>query len=585
MICEREAAINAFVPQEYWSIKAMLEKEGFAKFEATLARIDGKKAEISNEESATQIVADLKKAEYVVGKVETKEVRRRPYAPFITSTLQQEASRKLRMRPQRTMRLAQNLYEGIEVPGEGSVALITYMRTDSVRISKDAQEAALEYILEKYGKEFYPPNHVNIFKNKRDAQDAHEAVRPTSMEWTPERLAPHLTKEHLALYTLIWNRFLASQMAPAVFDQTTIEINADKKYLLRATGSIVKSQGFLVLYREVSEDNEDGEEEDKSFPPLKKDDGLACKKILPNQHFTKPPPRFTEASLIKALEEQGIGRPSTYATIVDTIQKRKYVDRDKARLAPTDLGTTVNELLIESFPKILDVEFTAKMEEQLDDVEENKIDWQKLLSDFYGPFEDSLATASQKMRNVKAEATPTDEVCEECGKGMVIRWGRFGRFMACSGYPDCRNTKELGGDGEAAEPDEAEKAAAGKTCPTCGGPMIVKRGRTGRFLSCKAYPECKTALPLGIGVDCPEPECEGGEVVERKSKKGRQFYGCSKYPDCTFVSWGKPRKKECPDCGGHFLVEKYTRDGKGTLACPKKGCKYKEEIPEEETVS
>ena len=582
IICEREAAINAFVPVEYWSVKAMLEKEGYAQFEAALAKIDGKKAEISNEEAATEITNDLKKAEYVVGKVETKEVRRRPYAPFITSTLQQEASRKLRMRPQRAMRLAQNLYEGVEIPGEGSVALITYMRTDSVRISKEAQEAALEYILEKYGKEFYPPNHVNIFKNKRDAQDAHEAVRPTSMEWTPERLAPHLTKEHLALYTLIWNRFLASQMAPAVFDQTTIEINADKKYLLRATGSIVKSQGFLVLYKEVSEDNEDNEEEDKSFPPLAVSDALACKKILPKQHFTKPPPRFTEASLIKALEEQGIGRPSTYATIVDTIQKRKYVDRDKARLSPTDLGVTVNGLLIESFPRILDVEFTAKMEEQLDDVEENKIDWKKLLADFYGPFEDSLATAAQQMRNVKAEATPTDEICEECGKGMVIRWGRFGRFMACSGYPDCRNTKELGGDGGAAEPDEAEKAAADKTCPTCGGPMIVKRGRTGRFLSCKKYPECKTALPLGIGVDCPEPDCDGGEVVERKSKKGRQFYGCSKYPDCTFVSWGKPRKKACPDCGGHFLVEKYSRDGKGTLTCPKKGCRYKEDIVEEE---
>lgn len=585
IICEREAAITAFVPQEYWSIKAMLEKEGYAPFEAALARVDGKKAEISNEDGSKQIVADLKKAEYVVGKVETKEVRRRPYAPFITSTLQQEASRKLRMRPQRVMRLAQNLYEGVEIPGEGSVALITYMRTDSVRISKEAQEAALEYILKKYGKEFYPPNHVNVFKNKRDAQDAHEAVRPTSMEWTPERLAPHITKEHLALYTLIWNRFLASQMAPAIFDQTTIEINADKKYLLRATGSIVKSQGFLVLYKEVSEDSENGEDEDKSFPPLKKDDSLACKKILPKQHFTKPPPRFTEASLIKALEEQGIGRPSTYATIVDTIQKRKYVDRDKARLAPTDLGTTVNALLIESFPNILDVEFTAKMEERLDDVEENKVDWQKLLSDFYGPFEDALATAAQQMRNVKAETTPTDEICEECGKGMVIRWGRFGRFMACSGYPECRNTRELGGDGSSsAEPDEAEKAAAGKICPTCGGPMIVKRGRTGRFLSCKKYPECKTALPLGIGIDCPEPDCDG-EVVERKSKKGRQFYGCSKYPDCTFVSWGKPRKKACPDCGGHFLVEKYTRDGKGTLGCPKKGCRYKEDIPDEETDS
>jgi DNA topoisomerase-1 len=584
IICEREEEIKAFVPQEYWTIRAMLEKEGYAPFEALLAKIDGKKAEIPNEETSKQITDALKKANYVVGKVETKEVRRRPYAPFITSTLQQEASRKLRLRPARAMRLAQELYEGVEIPGEGSVALITYMRTDSVRISKEAQEAALEYILQKYGKEFYPPNHVNIYKNKRDAQDAHEAIRPTSIEWTPERLAPHLTKDNLALYTMIWNRFLASQMAPAIYDQTTIEIQAGEKYLLRATGSIVKSQGFLVLYKEESEDNGNGEEEEKSFPPLATNDALACKKIVPKQHFTKPPPRFTEASLIKALEERGIGRPSTYATIVDTIQKRKYVHREKARLSPTDLGITVNGLLIESFPNILDVEFTAKMEEQLDDVEEKKADWQNLLRDFYGPFEDSLATAAQQMRNIKAEITPTEEVCEECGKPMVIRWGRFGRFMACSGYPDCRNTKEIAENGEPAEPDEAERRAAEKKCPTCGGPMVVKRGRTGRFLSCKSYPDCKTALPLGIGVDCPEPDCDG-EVVERKSKKGRLFFGCSKYPDCTFVAWGKPRKKSCPQCGGHYLIEKYARDGKATLGCPTKGCRYKEEMKEEETAS
>ncbi len=583
IICEREEEINAFVPREYWSINALLEKEGYAPFEAVLAKIGGKKAEIPDGELAETISNELKKAQYIVGKVETKEVRRRPYAPFITSTLQQEASKKLRMRPNRTMRMAQDLYEGVEIPGEGSVALITYMRTDSVRISKEAQEAALEYIAKKYGKEYYPPNHVNIFKNKRDAQDAHEAVRPTSMEWTPEKLAPHLSKEHIGLYTLIWNRFLASQMAPAIYDQTTIEIQAGEKYLFRATGSIIKSQGFLVLYKEESEDNGNAEDEEKSFPPMSKGDGLAFKKVIPKQHFTKPPPRYTEATLIKTLEEKGIGRPSTYATIVDTVQKRKYVNRDKGRLNPADLGITVNELLIESFPNILDVEFTAKMEEQLDDVEESKLDWQKVLSDFYGPFEDSLATAAQQMRNIKAEVVPTDEVCEECGKPMVIRWGRFGRFMACSGYPDCRNTKEIAEDGTP-QTDEADKLAEGKTCPTCGGPMAVKRGRTGRFLSCKKYPECKTAMPLSIGVDCPEPDC-GGEVVERSSKKGRQFFGCSRYPDCKFVAWGKPHAKECPQCGSHYLIERYARDGKTTLNCPKKGCRHKEELKEEESAS
>lgn len=582
IICEREAEINAFVQKEYWTIRALLEKQGYSPFEALLAKIEGKKAEIDDEDAAKKISKELKTAKYVVEKVETKEVRRRPYAPFITSTLQQEASKKLRMRPARTMRLAQDLYEGVEIPGEGSVALITYMRTDSVRISKEAQEAALEYILKTYGKAYYPPNHVNVFKNKRDAQDAHEAVRPTSMEWPPERLAPHLSKEYLSLYTLIWNRFLASQMAPAIFDQTTIEIEADGKYMLKATGSIIKSQGFLVLYREESEDNGNGEEGEKSFPPLSAADALSCKKMIPKQHFTKPPPRYSEATLVKALEEKGIGRPSTYATIVDTIQKRKYVLREKGRLSPTDLGVTVNELLVESFPKILDVEFTARMEGQLDEVEERNLDWQRVLSDFYGPFEDSLATAAQKMRDIKKEGIPTEEVCEKCGKPMVIRLGRFGRFMACSGYPDCRNTKEIGEKDGANE--EAEQLAAGKTCPTCDGPMVVKTGRTGRFLSCKKYPECKTALPLGIGVECPEPECDG-EVIERRTGKGRLFFGCSRYPDCKFAAWDRPRLKDCPQCGGNYLVEKYSRDGKATLSCPKKGCKYKEQLKQEEAAT
>ncbi len=533
-----------------------------------------------NEELASRISGELKAGRFIVKSVETKEVRRRPYAPFITSTLQQEAFKKLRMRPARTMRVAQDLYEGVDIPGEGSVALITYMRTDSVRISKEAQEAALEYILKTYGKEYYPPNHVNVFKNKRDAQDAHEAIRPTSMDWTPERLAPHLSKEQLALYTLIWNRFLASQMGPAIYDQTTVEIDADGKYLLRATASVVKCQGFLVLYREETDENGNGEDAEKTFPPLSRNDMLACKKVLPKQHFTKPPPRYTEATLVKALEEKGIGRPSTYATIVETIQKRKYVQRDKGRLLPTDLGCTVNELLVENFPRILDVEFTARMEEQLDDVDEGKIDWQEVLRDFYGPFEDSLATAAQQMRNIKKEGIPTEEVCDKCGKPMVIRWGRYGKFLACSGYPECRNTKEVD-DNDGVSAEEAQELANGKLCPTCGGPMIVKTGRTGRFLSCQKYPDCKTALPLGIGIACPEPECEG-EVVERRSKKGRLFYGCGRYPDCTFASWDKPYDKSCPMCGGKFLVEKYSRDGKHSLKCPKKGCRYKEEIKEEQ---
>jgi DNA topoisomerase-1 len=579
MLCEREDEISKFVTQEYWSIKALLQKEQYAPFEANLAQINGEKAEIADAESAGRIKAELEKSSYKVRNIEAKEVRRRPYPPFTTSTLQQEASRKLRMRPTRTMRVAQELYEGIEIPGEGNVGLITYMRTDSVRISKEAQEAALQYILQRYGKEYYPPNHVNTFKNKRDSQDAHEAVRPTSMEWTPEKLASHLPKESLQLYTLIWNRFLASQMAPAIYDQTTIEIEAGK-YLLRATGSVLRMQGFLVLYIEESEDNGNGEEGDTSFPPVKENDALELKDVLPEQHFTKPPPRYTEASLVKALEERGIGRPSTYATIVDTIQKRKYVEREKGRLLPTDLGCTVNGLLVDNFPKIMDIEFTAKMEEQLDEVEEGKADWQKLLWDFYGPFEDSLATATNQMRNIKKEGVPTEEVCESCGKPMVMRWGRYGKFLACSGYPECKTTKKIGDDNTSASQEEAQQLVAGKTCPKCGGALVVKTGRMGRFISCSNYPECKMTMPLGIGVKCPEPEC-GGEVVERRSKRGRVFYSCSRYPDCKFASWNKPVSKGCPACGGNYLVEQYTRDGKHLLKCPKKGCPYKEEVKSE----
>ncbi|UCD59108.1 MAG: type I DNA topoisomerase [Candidatus Hydrogenedentota bacterium] len=580
ILCEREDEIDKFAPQEYWTIKALLEKESCSPFEAQLTKIDGEKADIPDEATAAKISDELKGAKFVVKSAETKEVRRRPYAPFITSTLQQEAFKKLRMRPARTMRVAQDLYEGIEMAGEGNVALITYMRTDSVRISKEAQEEALKYILEKYGEEYYPPNHVNVFKNKRDAQDAHEAIRPTSMEWPPERVAPHLSKEYLALYRLIWNRFLASQMAPAFYDQTTIEVDASGKYLLRATASIVRSQGFLVLYREEPEDNGNDNGNDRAFPPLSQSDVLDCKDIVPEQHFTKPPPRFTEATLVKALEEKGIGRPSTYATIVDTIQKRKYVHREKGRLVPTELGRTVNVLLVENFPKILDIAFTARMEEQLDEVEEGKADWQHVLRDFYGPFEDSLATAAQQMRNIKKEGLPTEEVCEECGKPMVIRWGRYGRFLACSAYPDCRNTKEVGHGNNGMSAGEAEQLVAGKTCPHCGGPMVVKMGRMGRFISCKRYPECKAAMPLGIGVECPEPGCSG-EVVEKRSKRGRLFFSCSRFPECRFASWAKPHKKSCPLCGGNFLVERYTRDGKLVLRCPKKGCRYKEEIGDE----
>ena len=588
VVVDREREIAAFVPVEYWSITArvagLLDRNKAPEFEAKLFRIDGdKKADIADGETAKKLVADIEKADLKVIDVQKKERRRNAPAPFTTSKLQQEASKKLRFSPKRTMGLAQSLYEGVDVGEQGTMGLITYMRTDSTRVSNEALSEVRDLIAARYGADQRPPE-PNQFKSKKGAQDAHEAVRPTHVELDPEQLRGFLDKDQLALYTLIWNRFVASQMVPAVYDATTVDISAGK-HVLRATGSVLKEPGFLKVYTESADDDravakadEIDEEAEKSLPPLEVGDALEKKAVTPEQHFTQPPPRFSEASLVKELEEKGIGRPSTYASILATIQARDYVKRDEAgRLRPTQLGLLVTDLLVQNFPDILDVAFTAELEDKLDHVEDGSVDWVALLKKFYGPFEKKLEEAKTLMRDVKAEATPTEHKCEKCGSVMVIKWGRMGEFLACSGYPECKNTKDFKrrDDGTI---EVVEQEPTGEKCPNCGADMFVKRGRFGRFIACSRYPDCKTTMPFTFGVKCPK--CNEGLLGEKKSRRGKYFYGCTKYPNCDYVSWYKPLNEPCPQCNHPFLTERWTKRTGAYKACPNKECGYKL-IPEE----
>ena len=533
IICEREKEIKDFVSREYWSIEAQ-----FDGFSARLAKKEDKKLEIGTEKDALEIVIDLSGAEFTVKDVEKKERKRNPLAPFITSTLQQDAARKLGFTAKKTMMFAQQLYEGIELGEEGPVGLITYMRTDSPRISAEATEKARVFIKEKYGEGYLPPK-PNIYKGRKSAQEAHEAIRPADLKYTPEYVKQYLSKDHFRLYELIWKRFIASQMNPAIFDATGVSIEA-KKYLFQATGSVLKFAGFTAVYEEGRD--EEKEEEEKPLPPLKKGEALEAKAITPLQHFTQPPPRFTEAALVKELEEKGIGRPSTYAAILSTIQEREYVTKEKGKLAPTELGFLVTGLLVESFPKILDVKFTAHMEEELDGIEEGKIPWLKVMNEFYEPFRESLEKAKQEMKSVKGEETPTDIVCEKCGKMMAIKWGKKGKFLACQGYPECKNTSDFTVDEEGKIKAVEKIQTTEEKCPSCGNPMVAKSGRFGRFLACSNYPACKTTRPFSIGLPCPKEGC-GGAIVERRTKGGRIFYGCSKYPSCDYATWDNPKKE------------------------------------------
>jgi len=578
IICTREDEIKRFVSEEYWSLTATLEGETPPSFDARIFRIDGQKAKLENEVQVTDIVDRLNRASFVVDSVEKKETRRFPPPPFTTSKLQQEASRKLRFSARKTMSVAQKLYEGIELGQEGPVGLITYMRTDSVRIAHEALDEARTYINEQYGREQLPSK-ARVFKTSKSAQDAHEAIRPTAVAYHPQEIERFLSKDEFRLYQLIWNRFVASQMNPAVFDQTIIDVGADK-CLLRARGAVLKFPGFTILYTESKEANGDDAEIGNILPDVAVGDKLTLKSLNPEQHFTQPPPRYSEATLVKELEENGIGRPSTYAAILSTIQDRNYVILDKGRFHPTELGYLVNELLVTNFPRVVDIEFTASMEEKLDLIEEGKVTRFETLKDFYTPFEDELETAKKEMRNVKREEIPTDIKCEKCGSPMVIKWGKNGKFIACSNYPECKNTMNFV-QNENGEIKQVEAEITDIVCDRCGKYMVVKQGKFGRFLGCSGYPECENTKPLDTGVRCPRDNCDGS-LCERRSRKGKVFYGCSNYPACTYATWDKPIPEACPRCGHPFMVEKFSR-GKGKIkACPNRECGYRKEVDSEQ---
>jgi DNA topoisomerase-1 len=582
LICEREAAIKAFVPEEYWSITAELRGHGSEEsFRAKLAKEDGKKLKVKDSVKAQQILQEIEGSKFTVTGIEKKEKKRFPLPPFITSRLQQEAARKLGFTVKKTMLVAQQLYEGMEIGKEGSVGLITYMRTDSTRVSSQAISETRDFINFRFGKDYLPAK-PNIYRSKKGAQDAHEAIRPTYLKYPPYDIEKYLSKDHFNLYNLIWKCFVASQMNPAVFDQTTVQIEVEasksklNRYTFQASGSVVKFDGFTRVYVEGRDKNGEGERSESILPPLEKGEVLRLLSIEPKQHFTQPPPRFTEASLVKELEDNGIGRPSTYAPTLSTIQEREYVTRENKQFIPTELGLLVTDLLVKSFPQVLDAKFTAHLEEDLDKVEEGNMSWLKVVREFYMPFRALLDKASIEMKDVKREETPTDIKCEKCGKTMMIKWGRRGQFLACSGYPECKNTKDfvLSEDGSVRVVEEEE---TGEMCPTCGKPMIVKTGRYGRFLACSNYPECKTAKPISTGVRCPIEGCNG-ELVERRSKKGKVFYSCSNYPRCTFATWERPLGEKCPKCDYPILLERHTKSGAVVKSCPNKGCVFKKEI-------
>ena len=627
VIVEREREIRAFIAKEYWTIDADLAAKKPPALTARLARINGETAEIGSTEAAGGVVSALEGAAYTVQSVSTREKRRFPVAPFITSTLQQESSRKLRFSVKRTMMLAQRLYEGVEV-GKDTVGLITYMRTDSTRVSDDAIRDVRDFIGERYGREFLPDS-ANFYKSKKGAQDAHEAVRPTSMAYAPDVVDKYLQEDERKVYRLIWNRFVASQMMPALYDQTTIDVGAKGKngddYLFRATGSVLKFEGFLKVYKEGKDQLDEEDEELKHHLPLVTEgERLRFKAIRPEQHFTEPPPRYNEATLVKRLESDGVGRPSTYASIISTIQEREYVKKDGGRFTPTERGMVVTDLLLESFDDIFDVTYTARMEEELDEIEEGKIDWRVAMQEFYERFDKDLKHAEEHMTNIKRMEKPTDEICPKCGKPLVIKWGKHGSFIACTGYPECTYTRELTVD--LPDVDKADLSEQGdeEYCENCGRPMVLKKGRFGTFLACTGYPDCKTTKQIGgqqkkpdqkldetcpqcgnhlvlktgrfgeftacsnyptckyvkqktIGVKCPE--CNEGEVVERRSKRGKTFYGCNRWPECNFVAWGKPVPEKCPECGSPYMIEKWLKAGT-VWQCPNAECKHKQPAPQ-----
>ncbi len=583
MICERERAIYNFVPQEYWSITATLLGDKPPAFDAKLIKKNGEKLVIPDQQTADAVLKDLSGVHYIVDQIDKKTVRRNPYPPFITSKLQQEAIRKLRFTAKKTMMVAQQLYEGVDIGGGEYVGLITYMRTDSTRISAEAAQDAIALIRQKFGQDF-AVDAPRFFKNKNKVQDAHEAIRPTSVQLTPDQVAPYLNKDQLALYRLIWQRFVASQMAQAVIHQQTILIRAGH-YHFSAVGSTVAFPGFLALYQSAEDEDKDSEANGKSaLPDLAVGTALNLEKIEPRQHFTSPPPRYSEATLVKALEENGIGRPSTYATILSTIRDKGYVELVKGYFKPSELGFIVSDLLVQNFPEILNVDFTAKMEADLDRVETAETEAQAVLSSFYDVFVKDLESAEKNMLSVKGVGVPTGLTCPACAKELHIKVGKNGPFLACIGYPQCTYTRNYIRDEKGViHPEEPlQQQANGQMCHQCGSPMVLKKGKFGEFLACVRYPHCKTTRSANgssngksTGVKCPEPNCDG-ELVERTSKRGKVFYGCSKFPSCNFASWDKPVAKPCPQCGAPFMVEKETKKEGRIYKCINEICGYKE---------
>ena len=579
LIVDREREVEAFVPSEYWSLHARLAAKLPPEFTATLREIDGERVEVPRDGKAATLpdeattraaMAGLDDARWRVRTVTRGERRRNPAPPFITSTLQQEAGRKLGFWARKTMTVAQQLYEGIDIGAEGAVGLITYMRTDSVQVSQEAQQATRQFVTRRFGAE-YLPEAPPVYKSRGRAQEAHEAIRPSDVTRDPRSVSRHLTKDQLGLYRLIWERFVGSQMQPAVYDTVTADIDAGR-CVFRAQGQTMKFKGFTAVYVESFEDGDASadEEAELAMPVLEEGEVLRLLGLDPKQHFTQPLPRYTEASLVKALEELGIGRPSTYASILGTIiHDRGYVRRERRTLHPTELGTEVTDLLMPFFQDIMNVEFTAQMEDELDRVEEGELEWGKAVKDFYGPFEKDLKKAKKEMVNQKAGAE-TGEVCPDCGKPLLERRGRFGKFFACSTYPDCKYTRDAGKN------QRAEDEPTDETCPNCAKPMVIKHGRFGKFIACSGYPECKTTKPVTLGIACAEPAC-AGQLVERRSKRGRTFYGCSRYPDCKFVVWQRPVAEPCPRCQATFLTERIAKGGRPVRTCVREGCGFRQE--------
>jgi DNA topoisomerase-1 len=568
LIVDRQNEIDIFVPVEYWSVKADLEPSGKSRFIARLTEKNGEKVDLKNSPDSLAIVEELKTLSYAISDVQKKERRRKPLPPFITSTLQQDAARRYRFTAQKTMMIAQQLYEGINIAGEGQVGLITYMRTDSLRISAEAQVEALTYITDIIGKE-YVPETPNVFKSKKSSQDAHEAIRPSSVKRNLGVVKDSLDADQFKIYSIIWKRFVASQMNAAVFDDTKIKIQAGE-YTLQANGSVKKFDGFLKVYEEAVETNDDdnapaAQEDEALLPELFAGEKLKLIELLPEQHFTQAPPYFTDATLIKALEEKDIGRPSTYAPIISTLVYRKYVERERSRFMPTELGRLVAGILLDNFNDIITEEFTAKMENDLDKVEEGSVEWHSLIKDFYGHLIELIKAAEPKMDAIKKNIEgDIQEKCEKCGSRMVVKWGRFGKFLSCENYPTCKNAKPLGDN-------QREEIKIEEKCPTCGSDLILKQGPYGSFVACSKYPDCRYTRQfiIKVGINCPE--C-GGDIIERTFKRTRKFYGCSNYPKCKFMVWDKPINEPCPKCGAPFLLEKWRKTGV-SVNCIK--CDYK----------